>query len=368
MIFRIYEDGMGGYFGYWTTPGMDAVSGILAGPMLVLAILIGPLFCVMMFGAQLLLPTAIILLGLLMLYTPGSKNIRQNTLLVCTKMALSVPLFFYGVTCIAYTIGVGGNTITGTSGLLTLLAILVGFVPILAIVVLTKGLAAPMLLLWPGSYIAASNGGFPTATNFILHAAYLEGIGIFIYGIVKVIKSRDKNGIYILPKLIAFGLGCIPLIALTVLSGLSYWIIIVLAVVLYLGVYFLYNFKLKQPSLFADWLMYPFLGSLGCYLIVNSYSEYIFPSEIIDSLCDILTPIQVLFEPSYKICFAFAEAISDLFYGIMKLLFKVLPDVGAYAIHVNVPWIIGGVAGVALIAVICNITGKQHQKRANVRT
>lgn len=94
MIFRIYEDGMGGYFGYWTTPGMDAVSGILAGPMLVLAILIGPLFCVMMFGAQLLLPTAIILLGLLMLYTPGSKNIRQNTLLVCTKMALSVPLFF----------------------------------------------------------------------------------------------------------------------------------------------------------------------------------------------------------------------------------------------------------------------------------
>lgn len=75
MIFRIYEDGMGGYFGYWTTPGMDAVSGILAGPMLVLAILIGPLFCVMMFGAQLLLPTAIILLGLLMLYTPGSKKI-----------------------------------------------------------------------------------------------------------------------------------------------------------------------------------------------------------------------------------------------------------------------------------------------------
>ena len=52
MIFRIYEDGMGGYFGYWTTPGMDAVSGILAGPMLVLAILIGPLFCVMMFGAS----------------------------------------------------------------------------------------------------------------------------------------------------------------------------------------------------------------------------------------------------------------------------------------------------------------------------
>ena len=136
--------------------------------------------------------------------------------------------------------------------------------------------------------------------------------------------SFYNRRIYILPKLIAFGLGCIPLIALTVLSGLSYWIIIVLAVVLYLGVYFLYNFKLKQPSLFADWLMYPFLGSLGCYLIVNSYSEYIFPSEIIDSLCDILTPIQVLFEPSYKICFAFAEAISDLFYGIMELLFKIL--------------------------------------------
>jgi hypothetical protein len=114
--------------------------------------------------------------------------------------------------------------------------------------------------------------------------------------------------------------------------------------------------------------MYPFLGSLGCYLLVNSYSEYIFPSEIIDSLCDILTPIQALFEPSYKICTSFAEAISDLFYGIMGLLFKILPDIGASAIHINVPWIIGGVVGVTLIVITCNIVGKQYQKQANVRT
>jgi hypothetical protein len=242
MIFRSYEDGMGGYYGYWTTPGMDAVSDIFAGPMLVFLILIGPLFCVIMFGEQLLLPTAIILFGILMLYTPGSENIHQNTLLSCTKMALSVPLLFYGVTCLSYTIGVGGNKIIGGSGLLVLLAFLFGFIPILASVVLTKGLAVPMLLLWPISYIAASNGGFPTITNFILYAAYLEGIGIFIYGIVKAIISKDKNGIYFLPRLIAFGLGCIPLFALAVLPGSYYWIIIVLAVVLYLGVYFLYNF------------------------------------------------------------------------------------------------------------------------------
>lgn len=130
-------------------------------------------------------------------------------------------------------------------------------------------------------------GGFPTATNYILHIAYLESIVVFIVGVVKTVKNEDTNGIYILPKLIAFILGCAPLAVAALVRGLP------------------------------DWML--------------------------------------------------AGIISDILYGIMKLLIDILPDVGFHARHFNIPSIIGAVVGIILIASVCNFTGKQMAKRTRAK-
>ena len=78
-------------------------------------------------------------------------------------------------------------------------------------------------------------------------------------------------------------------------------------------------------------------------------------------------PMRDVFAPGFEVCAAFDGIISDVLYGIMKLLIDILPDVGFHARHFNIPSIIGAVVGIILIASVCNFTGKQMAKRTRAK-
>ena len=93
MFLHIISDGAGGFYAYpiHSIVG-DSLEDILSGPIAIIALLAGPLFMVFNYGQQMLLPTVLILLGFLLIYSPQSNSISQNPLLVYTKAAFSVPL------------------------------------------------------------------------------------------------------------------------------------------------------------------------------------------------------------------------------------------------------------------------------------
>ena len=49
----------------------------------------------------------------------------------------------------------------------------------------------------------------------------------------------------------------------------------------------------------------------------------------------------------------------------MKLLFSILPDIGVYAIHLEIPGFIGGIIGIILIIFSCRISEKIFNKYFN---
>lgn len=354
MDFHIVDDGFGGFYAY--EMDTDAGSG---GLLLAICLIVVPVITLLMFGEYLLLPMILLLLGFLLLYTPSDSNIRQNVLLTYTKMALSVPLFAYGVTCIPYVMGKAAD---GTNGIWVLLTAVVGLIPLLLTTVSTHCLSLPLSFLWIMSFFATAGDDFPTATNFILHATYLEGVGIFIYGVVQAIMTKDRSGIHLLPKLIAAGLGCLPLILIAAVNDTSDWIVAFVTIAAFCGIYFAYHLVLRQPALFSYWLLFPFLALSGGYFMEHSYSPYIFPSDIIKELCRFLSSMDGVLSVGYRVCIAFSGVVSDILYGLMKFFFAILPDIGAYAVHVEIHGFFGGIIALVLIVLSCLLSAKLYRK------
>ena len=355
------SDGMGGYYAYSLN---DDTDGFLGGPLALLVLLAGPLFTAFTFGEQLLLPTVLILLGFLLLYTPGSYNVTQSTLLVYGKAALSVPLFHYGSACLAYSLAKAGNTIVGTSGFLVLFTFLVRFVPLIAFVVVTRGFSALMLIGWPITYITASNESAQTATMALLHISLLLMPVIFIIGVIIAIRKHDKSGIYLLPKLIAFALGSIPLATVALLSDSDVLLVIAATLVLYPLLYFIYCCVIKQPSIFADWLLYPFLLSLAGFVIVHLDSTFVLPSDVFSQVYHALVPVGNLFEPALRICDAFATSLGNTLYGFFSWFFSVIPEFnGTHIDPVVIPPFVGALVSVTMVCLISYFVSRLASKR-----
>ena len=351
MFLHIVSDGGGGFYAYPVHSVVgDELEDILSGPIAIIALLAGPLFMAFNYGQQLLLPTALILLGFLMIYSPQSYEISQNPLLVYTKAALSVPLFYYSVACMAVVLHRAGEHVQGTDGMMMLLFFIVMFIPILGLVALTNGIATPMLILWPVAYATA--GGSPKTTLTILHIAYLEIGGIFIYGVVKAIKERGQGKFYLLTKALAFGLGCLPLAAAAVLSSLPAGLTAAMTIVMYLALYLAYVYAWKQPSVFADFLVYPFLLSLIGRLILQADYSYMFPSEIMNSIRSFLQPLAFLLEPAHTLCVVFGEAISGFAHMMVSLFCALIPELDAPGAFPAFPPLVGAIGLVGLLALI----------------
>ena len=363
MFFRVHTLSDGSAIGYWTDGFEDLYgAGVL---ILIIAVLV---FCFLTLGERLMVPIALILLALMLAYTPQVDDLPQNGMLAMVKFAIALPLLYYAGTSISYTLGMfDGEAEANAACLLTYVA---GFIPVLLLTWPTNGVTAPLVLLWAGAFFGGLGGEFPTTTNFLLHLFYLESVGILIYGLVKVIKEHDTNGIYIVPKTIAFALGCVPIAAFFLLPGLNEWIAVVLAVALYLTVYFVYAFALKQPSLFADFLLHPFLWLLFIYMFVEGYSLYpgfLFPSDVVQVVYGVLAPLQGLCDPALAMCGAFGEAVSDLIHLLTGGLFAILPNVGLSGFWVDVPWFVGAVIGILLVAGICNGAAALYEKSLKAR-
>ena len=364
MFFHLVSDGAGGYYAYSFHDDLYGEWYAIGG---FLALLIGPLFTVVAYGQQLLFPTAILFLGLLQLYTPGSYSIEQNTLLVYTKAALSVPVIYYSIACWAVTLAQIGNSIVGTNGLLVLMTFLIMFVPILALVVVTYGVAAPALLLWLVTYIGSSNGSTLYTSKLILHLCNLEIAGVFIFGVIKFFREKEHGKFYLLPKALAFFMGYIPLLAGRVLSSMPPALTFFAILTLYPVLYLIYCFVLKQSSVFADFLLFPFLFSLCAYVFVNADMSYIFPSEIILSIRNTLESLPLLYMPSYWICTAYATVLTDILHMIVVLICKVVPELSAPGRFSAMPPFWGFVGTIVLNSLLCLGLGSLFDRRRRKR-
>lgn len=364
MFFNFYSDGKGGYRGYISDMPYE-VDSLAASAVFLLMILI-PIGCMIMLGELLLVPFACLILAVFLIFTPETDEIKQSVLLIKLKQALAVPLVYYAITCISYILG--SYVHADESSILNLCTYVIGFIPAFALAAVTAWIGFPAVLLWAGAFFAGLNGGYPTTTNFILHAAYLEAFGLVIYGIVVAIKDRDKDGIHILPKLIAFGLGCLPLLVLDILPSMSDWLTVLLACVMYVAIYFVYGYVLKKPSLFADYLIHPILWLLFIYAIIRGYSmysQYLFPSDVLQGLVYRFSHLINMVEPAFTLCNSFAGLLSDIIYGITKLFFAILPSVGLGGFNIAIPWFVGGVFGLIVVINICNLVGKTYTKIAS---
>lgn len=347
MFFHFISDGAGGYYAFPVDNDWDS---IWAGPLALIVLLAGPLFTAFTFGEQLLLPTVLLLLGFLLLYTPGCYDGSRNTLLVYSKAALSVPLFHYGAACLAYTLAKAGNTIVGTSGFLVFFSFLIMFVPLIALVVVTRGFSALMLIGWPITYISASNGSAQTATMALLHISLLLMPVIFLIGVIIAVRNHDKPRLCLMPKLIAFAMGVVPLALADILPFLPAGLVVLMVIGLYGAMFYIYCYLFKRPAVFADWLLYPFLLSLAGYVIVHMDRAFVLPSDVFFRVYDVLKPLEALFDPALRICSAFASVLGDGLYRLASWFFRVIPEFRGTSIDpVDVPPFVGALLSVALV-------------------
>ena len=367
MFFHLISDGAGGYYAYSFHDDMGGELYAIGG---FLALLIGPLFTVIAYGQQLLFPTAILFLGLLLLYTPGSYSIEQSTLLVYSKAAISVPVIYYSIATWAVALAQIGNSIVGTKGFLVLMTFLIMFVPILALVVVTYCVAAPALLLWLVTYIGASNGSTLYTSKLILHLCNLEIAGVFIFGVVKFFMEKRHGKFYLFPKVLAFFMGFIPLLAGRALAPLPPAITFFAILALYPVLYLIYCFLLKQSSVFADFLLFPFLFSLCAHVLVTADMSYAFPSEIIMTIRNTLASMPMLYMPAYWICTAYSTVLTDILHQIVVLICKVVPELTAPARFNAMPPFWGFVGTVGLNALLClglgSLFDKLRRKKAQI--
>ncbi len=332
MILHITPDGMGGYY---CCSLRDEMEGFWAEILGVAALLAGPLFTMVNFGDQLQFSIVFILLGMLLLYTPGNGLHRQCPFLVYTKAAVSVPLFYYGIASLAVCLAKAGNSIHGPNGLLVIMSALIMFVPVLALVVLSYGAAIPLVLLWPVTYIGASNGSALQASSVIMRIGLLAAPGIFIAGIIQQLRAADyeKGHFYFRPKLLGFALGCVPLAMGFFLGFLSPEVVGGIVLMLYPLLYFIYCGLLRQPSLFADWLLYPFLLSACCYVIVSGSMSWAFPSDLVQSIRAFLSGCSPFCMAGHRICLSFAALLTQIVNGIARLFVRLISS------SASVPWL-----------------------------
>ena len=186
MFFRVHSLSDGGAIGYWTDGFEDLYGGVFL--FLIIAI---PVFCFLTLGERLMVPIALILLALMLAYAPQADDLSQNGMLAMVRFAIALPILYYAVTSISYTLGLfDGNADENAACLITYVA---GFFPVLLLTWPTNGVTAPLVLLWAGAFFGGLGGEFPTTTNFLLHLFYLESVGILIYGLVMVIRSTTPT-------------------------------------------------------------------------------------------------------------------------------------------------------------------------------
>ena len=342
MFFRIFDDGMGGYFGYLTTPGMEAAADF-AMPILILLFFGLPIIALLLLGSYVMIPLVIFILGLLLLY---GGFIEENILLRYLKFALAFPPLIYFVTCLPYSMGQFSKDHPGEQGAVMLLTALIGLAGLILLAIATSGIGAIFILPWcAGFFSAFSENSDPWFTTGIMRFFYLTSVVVLIVGIVNAIRESKLGSIHLASKMIALVLGVLAAVIPCLLSSEKYQIVLLASLASFLIAYVIYQFVLKQPSQFADWLLYPFLLLLGGYYLENAESDFLFPSDLLHAVINAFAPANSFFTKAAEVADAFSELVSDLCYWFVGLF--------GSASHLNVPTLIGAAVMIGLVSGCC---------------
>ena len=158
-----------------------------------------------------------------------------------------------------------------------------------------------------------------------------------------MLKARNADQVFFLPKAIGFGLGAAILVGLMTAGemGLHPWMYAMVTIGLFAGGFLIYSFILRQPAPLADWIFYPFLLSLLGHVLATGSTTYLFPSEVLGNAITLLQPLTGLLEKATNVCSAFSEVLSDIIYAVLNFFINILPDIGLHARHFEIPDVVG---------------------------
>jgi len=350
MIFRIYEDTGRKYKGHRYSP----IHTLPLFVTLILGILF-PSVISRFFGDTLLVPLAMTVIGCLLLYEPKVKDRDQNIFLLYLKKGMAMPFLYYAALTVPYTLLTTGDGLKGT---FVLPALILGFFITLLCVSSGGFSAGPLPILWIAGFLLSSRAQWMEKATKVFHILCLVVLAAdILYGIILMIKEKDTNRFYLLPKAIAFFMGCVPVLLFGFMEKLGTIPYIIITVLVYGILLFVYGFVLKQEQAFNDVILHPFFLAMAgaCYL--EGWSSKLFPSVFADTVFKVFHKVKTFINPTLKMGEAFGDIYSKFMYWAAKMVVKFIPKLG-YAVHPKVTPVIGTVFGVVIMALLFNIISR----------